>query len=611
MKVLVIQQKMIGDVLTSTMLFEVLRNHFPEAELHYLVNSHTIPVIENNPVIDKVIPFTNEMESSKSKFKALREQVKKEGYDVVIDTYAKISSAWIAKSSGAKYRISYKKWYTQFAYTHTFSRHTMSLSNAGLAIENRLMLLSPIIKEIEQTCKPKIYLTETEIENARQLLHKHEIDSQKKVFMISAIGSNEFKTYPLPYMAKLLDYIIEQTNGQLLFNYISSQKPDIEKLYNLCEPKTQQHIFIELYGKSIREFMALTHHCDALIGNEGGAINMAKALGVKTFSIFCPWIKKEAWNIFEDRNNNTSVHLFDFIDYNPVFSNKKDARSKAASNYQLFKPELIIPKLHEFLAGENLYPETQRFSAIVITLNEEKNIARCIESLLPVADEIIILDSFSTDNTEAICKKYPVRFIQQKFKGHIQQKNAAIDAAKYDKIISLDADEAASKKMQSAILRLKENWEKDGYYIQRFNNYCGQWIYHSDWYPDRKLRIFDRNKARWGGINPHDTIQMQKEAKTGTLNGSILHWVHNTYAEHSLKVHKFSSISAREYFKLGRKSGLFDILIKPVWTFFKAYFLRLGFLDGFNGLIICTFSAYTTFLKYLKLKQLNKNNSNQ
>uniref|UniRef100_UPI0030DC01EB glycosyltransferase family 9 protein n=1 Tax=uncultured Marixanthomonas sp. TaxID=757245 RepID=UPI0030DC01EB len=141
MKVLVIQQKMIGDVLTSTVLFEVLRNHFPEAELHYLVNSHTIPVIENNPVIDKVIPFTNEVESSKSEFKALRESVKKEGYDVVIDAYAKISSAWIAKSSGAKYRISYKKWYTQFAYTHTFSRHTMSLTQAGLAIENRLMLL--------------------------------------------------------------------------------------------------------------------------------------------------------------------------------------------------------------------------------------------------------------------------------------------------------------------------------------------------------------------------------------------------------------------------------------------------------------------------------------
>ncbi len=610
MKVLVIQQKMIGDVLTSTVLFEVLRNHFPKAELHYLVNTNTIPVLENNPVIDKIIPFTNEVESSKSKFKDLREQVKNEGYDVVIDTYAKISSAWITKSSGAKYRISYKKWYTQFAYTHTFSRHTMSLNKAGLAIENRLMLLSPIIKEVEQNCKPKIYLTEGEINTAKEVLEKYKIDTSKKLFMVSALGSNEFKTYPLPFMAKLLDYIVKQTDGQLLFNYIPSQRPEIEKLYNLCSPNTQQHIYLELYGKSLREFMALTYHCDALIGNEGGAINMAKALNVKTFSIFCPWIKKEAWNIFEDRNNHASVHLYDYISYKPHFSNKKGARSKGKLNYDLFKPELIIPKLHEFLTGENIYTETKRFSATVITLNEEMKIARCIESLLPVADDIVILDSFSTDATEAICKQYPVRFIQQKFEGHIQQKNSAIDAAKYDKIISLDADEALSKELQSAILRLKDNWKKDGYFAKRFNNYCGQWIYHSDWYPDRKLRVFDRNKARWGGINPHDTIQMQPGSKTGKLNGSILHWVHTSYEEHSLKVHKFSSIAAREYYKLGRKSGIFDILIKPTWTFFKAYVLRLGFLDGFNGLIICTFSAYTTFLKYLKLKQLIKNNPN-
>ena len=598
---------MIGDVLTSTVLFEVLRNHFPKAELHYLVNSHTIPVLENNPIIDKIIPFTNEMETSKSKFKKLREEVQQEKYDVVIDTYAKISSAWIAKSSGAKYRISYKKWYTQFAYTHTFSRHTMSLSQAGLAIENRLMLLSPILKNSTHICKPKIYLTEAEIANAKKTLQHYGISPTEKVFMISALGSNEFKTYPLPYLAELLDYIVEETDCKLLFNYIPSQKPQIESLFKLCNSKTQKKIVLNLYGKSLREFMALTYHCEALIGNEGGAVNMAKAIGIKTFSIFCPWIKKEAWNIFEDRNNNTSVHLYDFVDYNPVFSNKKHARQKAAANYQLFKPELIIPKLHEFLTGENLYPSSKRFSATIITLNEERNIARCIESLLPVADDIVVLDSFSTDKTEEICKQYPVRFLQQKFEGHIQQKNAAIDAAKYEKVISLDADEALNKELQAAILRLKNNWVKDGYYVKRFNNYCGQWIYHSDWYPDRKLRVFDRNKARWGGINPHDTIQMQPNSETGKLNGSILHWVHKTYAEHSLKVHKFSSISAKEYYKLGRKSGLFDILVKPSWTFFKAYFLRLGFLDGFNGLIICTFSAYTTFLKYLKLKQLIKN----
>ncbi|MCT8341057.1 glycosyltransferase [Flavobacteriaceae bacterium TK19130] len=607
MKVLIIQQKMIGDVLTSTVLFEVLRKHYPKAELHYLVNSHTIPVIEHNPVIDKIIPFTEAIEQSKAQFKALRETIKNEGYDVVIDVYAKISSAWIAKSSGAKYRISFKKWYTQFAYTHTFSRRTISLTNAGLAIENRLMLLQPFLPDIDFNHKPKIYLTDAEKDLAATQIKNANIDLSKPLYMISVLGSNEFKTYPLPYMADLLDFIVKKTQGQLLFNYIPSQREQVEELYKLCSPETQSHIHLELYGKSLREFMALTHHCTALIGNEGGAVNMAKALDVKTFAIFTPWIKKEAWSVFEDRKKNTSVHLYDFIDYKPVFSNKKPVRKRAAKYYEQFVPELIYPALDEFLTETISIPEAERFSATIITFNEEKNIARCIESLLPVAEDIVVLDSFSTDTTKEICKRYPVRFMQQKFEGHIQQKNAAVDAAKYDRIISLDADEALSKELQASISRLRQHWDKDGYYAKRFNNYCGQWIYHSDWHPDRKLRIFDRRKARWGGINPHDTIQMETGSKTGRLEGSILHWVHQNYSEHAQKVQKFSTIAAKEYFKLGRRSTIFDILVKPSWTFFKSYILRMGFLDGLNGLVICTFSAHTTYLKYLKLREHIKN----
>lgn len=252
--------------------------------------------------------------------------------------------------------------------------------------------------------------------------------------------------------------------------------------------------------------------------------------------------------------------------------------------------------------------ENQKFSATVITFNEEKHIARCIESLLPVTDDIIILDSYSTDRTKEICLQYPVNFFQQKFEGHIQQKNAAIALAKNDKIISLDSDEALSEELQASILELKDNWEYDGYYARRANYYCGQFIKWSGWNPDKKLRVFDRTKAFWGGINPHDTILFTgKNSKTKLLKGSILHWVHNSYEEHSLKVHKFSSIAANEYFNLGKKSSILKIIFKPVWTFFKGYIIRLGILDGLNGFIICNFSAHTTFLKYLKLRQLIKN----
>ena len=610
MKVLIIQQKMIGDVLTSTVLFEVLKERFPTSELHFLVNTSTVPVVTNNPLIDKIIAFTPEMDRDKKVFKQLRSNIKAEKYDIVIDAYSKISSAWIAKTSGAQYRISYKKWYTAVAYSHTVQRQSLSLSAAGLAIENRYKLLEPLLDIKHPKRQPKIYLTQNEKEEAKTLLKANGVDLSKKLYMISVLGSDSFKTYPLSYMASLLDYLVANTGAAtLLFNYIPAQEADAKALYDLCNPETQKAIRLDIFGKSLRSFIALTSQCDALIGNEGGATNMAKAIDIPTFSIFCPWIKKGSWNIYEDGLKHVSVHLYDYIDYNPHFSNKKAAKSKASNQYQKFLPALIFPKLHEFVTGERISPPEEEFSATVITFNEEHNIARCIESLLPVTKDIVILDSFSTDRTREICEQYPVRFEQQAFEGHIQQKNAAIQLAKNDRIISLDADEALSKELQSSILRLKTNWDCSGYLAQRYNNYCGQWIQFSGWNPDRKLRIFDRRLASWGGINPHDTIQLGKKCKKKIIDGAILHWVHTSYEQHSLKVHKFSTIAAKEYYDLGRTSTILDVMLKPSWTFFKGYILRLGILDGFNGFVICTFSAYTTFLKYLKLRQLIKNNS--
>lgn len=258
--------------------------------------------------------------------------------------------------------------------------------------------------------------------------------------------------------------------------------------------------------------------------------------------------------------------------------------------------------------NERLDSSYTEISATIITYNEEKNIARCIESLLPIIKDIIVVDSYSTDNTESICKKYPIQFIKNTFKGHIQQKNYAITLAKNDVILSLDADEAIDEKLQKSILNLKNNFKKDGYLIQRYNNYCGQWINHSDWNPDKKLRIFHKEKAYWGGINPHDQIIMKPGSNIGVLSGQILHWVHRTHEEHKAKTENFSTIASKEYYKLGRNSSLLDIIGRPIWIFTRSYIIRMGFLDGKNGLILCLFSAKTTYLKYLKLRKLIKQN---
>ncbi|MFV0564570.1 MAG: glycosyltransferase family 2 protein [Flavobacteriaceae bacterium] len=249
-----------------------------------------------------------------------------------------------------------------------------------------------------------------------------------------------------------------------------------------------------------------------------------------------------------------------------------------------------------------------KLSGVVITFNEERNIEKCLQSLVPVVDEIVVVDSFSTDNTKAICAKYNTVFIEQEFLGYIEQKNFALNQANYDYIVSLDGDEALSGALQQSIIALKSNWQLNGYYANRFNNFCGQWIKHSDWYPNKKLRVFDRRNAQWKGINPHDNVVMNNpDDKTGHLKGDILHWTYQTYSEFNLKTEHFSSISARAYYNFGKKASIWNIVFNPTWAFFKAYFLRFGFLDGLNGFVICVQTANITFLKYTKLRELAKN----
>ncbi|WP_282031486.1 glycosyltransferase family 2 protein [Winogradskyella eximia] len=248
-----------------------------------------------------------------------------------------------------------------------------------------------------------------------------------------------------------------------------------------------------------------------------------------------------------------------------------------------------------------------KLSGVIITFNEERNIEQCLHSLVNVVDEIIVVDSFSTDNTKAICKRFDVKFIEQKFLGYIEQKNFALTQASYDHIVSLDGDESLSKTLQKSIIDLKSNWKFDGYFANRFNNFCGQWIKHSDWYPNKKLRVFDRRCAEWKGINPHDNVQLHNvKAKSGHLKGDILHKTYQTYSEFNQKTEYFSTIAAKAYYDLGKKAPIWKIIWNPTWAFFKTYFLRLGILDGFNGYVIAVQTANITFLKYSKLRELYK-----
>ena len=352
MKVLVIQQKMIGDVLASSILCNNLKLLYPDAQIDYLIYPFTKPVVENNPNIDTIILFKDEYRKSKKAFLNFLVGIRRAKYDLVIDAYGKLESNLVVGVSGAKTKIGFHKSYTNFIYTKTVREIPQPLTNAGTALENRLNLLSSLNHNNSKLdIKPRIFLTEEEIQNGKRILDANNIDSSKKIFMIGALGSGNNKTYPFPFMAKVLDFIVEKTDAVLLFNYMPSQKKEARAIFDLCKPETQNHIKIDVIPGSIREFLSITYHCDALIGNEGGAVNMAKALSIPTFTIFSTWIKKEAWNSFEDGTTNVSVHLKDFKPELYGEKSPKEMKKEALSLYEHYTPDLVLPALEKYLSN--------------------------------------------------------------------------------------------------------------------------------------------------------------------------------------------------------------------------------------------------------------------
>lgn len=248
-----------------------------------------------------------------------------------------------------------------------------------------------------------------------------------------------------------------------------------------------------------------------------------------------------------------------------------------------------------------------KLSVVIITFNEERNIARCVRSVQEVADEVVIVDSYSTDRTEELCRALGARFIQHPFDGHIEQKNWAVTQAKYPYVLSLDADEALSEPLKASILAAKQETQPaDGYTMNRLTNYCGSWIRHCGWYPDRKLRLWDSRKGSWQGENPHDRYEMEAGSRIAHLKGDLLHYSYYSVAEHITQMQKFTDISARAKFRRGKQVSVPLIALRVVFTFVKKYIFKLGFLDGYHGFVISVLSVYTTFLKDIKLRELHQ-----
>lgn len=243
-----------------------------------------------------------------------------------------------------------------------------------------------------------------------------------------------------------------------------------------------------------------------------------------------------------------------------------------------------------------------KLSVTIITLNEERNIGRCIESVKGIADDIVVLDSGSTDNTIAICEQLGVRHIYAPWQNYSYARNLAADNCKHNWILALDADEAISPELKLSLLKIKENTEPVFCSFNRLTNYCGKWIHHCGWYPDTKIRLYDKTKTTYQGII-HEHLNWLPDTII-KLDGNLLHYSYYTIFEHVQQANKFTNLTAQAAYDRGDKSNMLYVLFAPFIKFIKSYFLQLGFMDGYYGFVVCAISAHATLYKYVKLKLL-------
>jgi glycosyltransferase involved in cell wall biosynthesis len=244
-----------------------------------------------------------------------------------------------------------------------------------------------------------------------------------------------------------------------------------------------------------------------------------------------------------------------------------------------------------------------KISATIITFNEERNVARVIESLR-CCDEILVLDSGSNDRTVEIAKKLGARVEEASWHGYAAQKNIAAKLASHDWILALDADESLSEALEAEIWHIKKAGPKyDGFTVPRLAQYLGRWILHSGWHPDRKVRLCNKHKAKWVGEFVHESVLVN--GPVGHLNSNLLHFTCNSLSEHLRTMDGYTTLAAQEIAAREQNVGIAKLLLDPPWTFFRTYVVKAGFLDGVEGLTIAYMAALYNFVKYSKARSMS------
>ncbi len=346
-KILVIQNKRIGDVLISSVIANNIKKIFPKSEVTYFVYDYTVGVLENNPNIDHIIAVNDkELKKLSNLWKAIR-KIRKAKFDIIFDPYSKFQSKMICLLSNSKYRIGLKKKHKNLKlpfYTHTVNFLEKGSNDCGKAIEDRINIVDSVFPLEKPDYVPKIFLSEKEkkFDSANSI--------KSPLVMMGVLGSTPQKSMPYEYMVELIDYITSTYAVTILFNYAPHQKSEALKIYDQCKNKEQ--INMDIYEDTIRGFIILMNQCDLLVANEGGSVHITKALHKPTFTMYSPYVNKEHWCSFEDGKTHDSIHLLEekpdlFSEF--TLTERRKIEENPESLYRELTPKMILSKLKPFL----------------------------------------------------------------------------------------------------------------------------------------------------------------------------------------------------------------------------------------------------------------------
>ncbi|PTM07931.1 MAG: ADP-heptose--LPS heptosyltransferase [Bacteroidetes bacterium] len=345
-KILIIQNKRIGDVLLSSIIANNIKTVFPDSEVHFFAYDYASAVLEHNPNIDHIIKVNDK--ELKKPLNLIRQiiTIRKAKYDIIFDAYSKFQSRMMCLFSKAEYRIGFKREHKTLKlpfYTHPVNFLEKSSKSCGKALEDRVNIIDAVFPIEAPDYVPKLFLTDVEKQYDR-------LNHQKSpTIMLGVLGSTPQKSMPYDYVADVVNYITKTYNANILFNYAPHQKPEALKIYEKCVDKDQIHL--DIYEDSVRGFIKLMNKCDILVANEGGSVHMAKALNKPTFTIYSPYILKDHWASFEDGTMHESIHLLEEKpNLYPADREQRKAIEKDPTQlYRALTPDLIIKKLDTFL----------------------------------------------------------------------------------------------------------------------------------------------------------------------------------------------------------------------------------------------------------------------